>query len=307
MDIKNKQFLRIEHRYLKSFMAAAETENFTNAAEIACITQSGISQHIAKLEKQLGVPLFKRLGKHVVLTPAGEKLVLYAKHYLESVDALFFDLQENRSSLQGLVSYCMPPSCLLSPHFPKLLEQRKEHPDLCLNVKLIPNSDIYRLILGGEVDFGFVTEKIVNPLLEYLPFCQEEYIMVSNKRIVFQTLDGEDTLLNNRFVSYPGFEIYFDYWVKHYFPDLKHVDSRSINRTSEINSIEGAITMVKHDLGLCVFPRHCVQSYIDSKHLFECVFQNVKPFLNDIYILQLANYETPARVKQVIHWFMDMK
>ncbi|OYZ11959.1 MAG: hypothetical protein B7Y39_19090 [Bdellovibrio sp. 28-41-41] len=55
-------FDRIDTRLFKAFLAAAIAENFTQAAEKAGMTQSGISQHIAKLEEQVGVGPTQRHG-----------------------------------------------------------------------------------------------------------------------------------------------------------------------------------------------------------------------------------------------------
>ena len=62
-------------RNLQYFLAAAEEKNFTHAARKLYISQQSLSGHIAKLEEELGVPLFER-GPELKLTYAGERLVL---------------------------------------------------------------------------------------------------------------------------------------------------------------------------------------------------------------------------------------
>lgn len=56
---------------LRSFDSAARHENFTRAAEELHLTQSSISRHISELEAQLGITLFRRVRRQVILTPAG--------------------------------------------------------------------------------------------------------------------------------------------------------------------------------------------------------------------------------------------
>jgi len=301
-NIQHKNYQRLDHRYFKAFMPAAETENFTLAAEMACMTQSGVSQHIAKLEKQLGVPLFKRTGKNVILTTAGQKLVKHVKRYLAFVDDLFADVHDKHESMEGVVSYAMPPSCILSPHFPMLLERRKHYPELDLRVRLVPNNDIYKFTIQAKIDFGFITEKIANPLLSYTPICKEEYVLVSSDK----TLCGKGiskNLLFEKFISYPGSDAYINLWMKHFLPSEPNMDYRSINITSNINTIEGAITMACGGLGVAAFPRHCVQAYIDKGQLFEFCSDTIEPLLNEIYIVKIADYDLPYRVKTIIQWF----
>ena len=54
MGFSNRDFTLLDTRLFKAFMAAAETRSFTHAATRAHMTQSGVSQHIAKLEEQIG-------------------------------------------------------------------------------------------------------------------------------------------------------------------------------------------------------------------------------------------------------------
>lgn len=65
-------------RQLSHFVAVAEDESFTRAAQRMNIVQSGISHSIASLERDLGVQLFRRSKHHVQLTAAGHALLLEA-------------------------------------------------------------------------------------------------------------------------------------------------------------------------------------------------------------------------------------
>lgn len=65
-------------RNLQYFLAVAEERNITHAANRLFISQQSLSGHIAKLEEELGVPLFSR-GQELTPTYAGERLMLIAK------------------------------------------------------------------------------------------------------------------------------------------------------------------------------------------------------------------------------------
>ena len=71
---------------LQYFIKTAEVLHFTKAAELCFVTQSGLSQQIKKLEEELGMPLFKRIGKKVQLTEAGSVFLIHAKQVLENVE-----------------------------------------------------------------------------------------------------------------------------------------------------------------------------------------------------------------------------
>lgn len=76
----------MEFRYLKYFVAVAETRHFTRAAEQLGIAQPPLSQQIKKLEHELGLDLFKRLSRGVELTHAGQVFYTDAVNILADVE-----------------------------------------------------------------------------------------------------------------------------------------------------------------------------------------------------------------------------
>src|SRR3954453_4750836 len=75
----------MELHQLRYFVAVAELESFTRAAERCLVAQPSLSQQIIKLEKELGQPLFERLGRCVRLTEAGRTLYEQAVPILAAV------------------------------------------------------------------------------------------------------------------------------------------------------------------------------------------------------------------------------
>src|SRR6185295_5533892 len=73
------------------FAAVAENLSFTRAAEVMFMTQSGVSHQIARLEKSIGVELFTRDGRQVMLTRAGETLLHHATRLFASLENALAD------------------------------------------------------------------------------------------------------------------------------------------------------------------------------------------------------------------------
>jgi len=76
----------MEFYQLQSAIAIANTKNFTKAAELVNVSQSALSQQIAKLESELGIQLFDRSGKAITLLPAGEEFIKCAERIVNDYE-----------------------------------------------------------------------------------------------------------------------------------------------------------------------------------------------------------------------------
>ncbi len=302
-----RDFNRLDAGAFCGFYYAAEALNFTMAAQQAGMTQSGVSQHVSKLENQLGVPLFLRVGRKVILTEAGKKLKGYVEQYLDQLELFAESVTTGYAALKGRVNYAMPASCLMSPHFPILLRERqKRFSDLELSVTLCPSDEVIEKLLDGEIEFGFVTKRTQSLDIQFTPFCPEEYVLIANQAEALDDLTTEK-LKDASFVAHPGVEVLFSYWMSHHFPRTKKLDWGGLKITGEMNSLQGAIQMVEAGMGMTVIPRHCVEDLIAKKRVHEFRRPAKKPLQNMIYIVTLASARLPRRVQAVLDVFSSMK
>ncbi len=286
-------------------MAVAEYGSYNEAADKAAMSNTAISEHLQRLKEQVGQELFVKRGLLYELTDAGLELQFFIKKLEAMSEEFKFQIEANASKLSGMVRYALPPSCLFSPHFPMLLEKRHSHPELELTVEAIPSDEVLEKVEDRTFDFGFVTEEISHPALSYEVFCEEEYILVGNSKDSVKASNAK-ALIETKFINYPGMGHYFNLWKNHFFPGEKRISHRSLHHAGDINSIDGAIKMVLGGLGIAVFPRHCVQEYLDQALLFEADQGETAPLMNAIHIVKRKSPELPRRVQVVIDWFFDM-
>ena len=304
--IKHEDFARLDHGSFKAFAAAARTLNFTAAAETAAMTQSGVSQHVAKLERQFGTQLFSRVNKTVSLTKAGELLLCFIEGQRQETERLFERVHGEVGRLSGKVRYGMPHSCLFTPHFPLLLKKRAKFPQIDLEVQLIPNETLFERLLDRKLDFGFATKICCyDPAVRFELFAHEEYVLVGRDPSCLRGFT-RDSLLAKSFVTYPGMDVLFDHWARHNLGSGKLLHE-SLKIAGSIDSLHGAITMIEHGAGVSVVPRHCVESQLKAGVLFEAARPKKGALFNEIHIVSLKGVEQPLRVRAVLDAFWEMK
>ncbi len=299
-----RDFDQLDPKLYKAFMAAAETNNFTEAAVLVKMTQPGVSQHISKLEQQIGLPLFKRIGRQVTLTDAGKQLVAYIKKYLVMMEQFHESIQRSHQDVSGLVSYVMPASCLLSNHFTLMLEKRLAHDGIELDVQLGSTEYAIDAVLTDKADFAFVAGHIDSAQLEYMPFCMEEYLLVGSPEQV-RSAGSRETVASLRFIHYPDFDTLARLWFGKAFGDESEYLNFLLHYSGRVNSLEAAIMMVRGGLGVSFFPRHCVEPYLETAEIIEVKLE--EQLLHQVSIVKNAAVKLPKRVNMVIDWFLEMR
>jgi DNA-binding transcriptional LysR family regulator len=89
--------------HLRAFLAAARSQNFTEAAQAGFISQSAFSRQIQNLEQALGTKVFERIGRRVRLNDAGRELEKRAAEILVRVDRLVADIGPAGHGLRGTI------------------------------------------------------------------------------------------------------------------------------------------------------------------------------------------------------------
>ena len=86
---------------IRYFVVAAQVQNLSTAAEMLHLSQPALSKSIAKLEQELGTPLFSRKGKNVILNEQGKAFLARAWISLRELDNLMLDMQEQQRQEDG--------------------------------------------------------------------------------------------------------------------------------------------------------------------------------------------------------------
>ncbi len=142
----------MELNQLRSFLKIAEHHSFTRAAAQCGVTQPALSQQIARLEAELGSPLFERQGRRVRLTDTGERFRDRAVRILALVDDTARELADDGAT--GRLDIAAIPT--IAPYFlPRQLQTfRTRFPDARIQVHELTTEHLLRGCQLGEVDLG---------------------------------------------------------------------------------------------------------------------------------------------------------
>ncbi|HAT1684554.1 TPA: LysR family transcriptional regulator [Klebsiella oxytoca] len=195
--------LNISLRQLRIFLAVAEHHGFSRAGSMIGLTQSAMSHNISELETELGIRLFDRTTREVLLTREGFELSVELRRLLEELDATLqnaCDKREHRSgsvhvATSPTISAGIMPACII-----KVIENNKQ---INLIIHDQAQKQTIQMVLNGEVDFGVIVEPTTDVDL-YSETCLEEpfclimprtHQMAQMKEIQWHDLQNQDLVL----------------------------------------------------------------------------------------------------------------
>ncbi|MCB1665117.1 MAG: LysR family transcriptional regulator [Pseudomonadales bacterium] len=143
---------------LKAFVAVADHQSFSAAAEQLHITQPAISKRIHLLEQQLDSLLFDRVGRQVTLTEAGRTLLPHARAVLDTMRVARQAIADLSGEVRGQLK--LVTSHHIGLHrLPQILrEYSEQYPQVELDIRFLDSAEAYAAVLHGDFDLGIITE-----------------------------------------------------------------------------------------------------------------------------------------------------
>ncbi|HEX8150964.1 MAG TPA: LysR family transcriptional regulator [Pyrinomonadaceae bacterium] len=173
----------MEIRQLKAFLAIADARTFTAAAQRIHYTQAALSMQIKQLEREVGVPLFTRMPRRVVLTEAGERLMARAQHILREHDAALAELAELAGAKHGRLRVGSASGMVSADSLPAILKKlKKAHTHAEVSVTSGTSEELVKKILAGEADAAFVSLPVQARNVETELLSQDQLVAIASPR-----------------------------------------------------------------------------------------------------------------------------
>lgn len=170
--------MNIEVKHLQLVFNINTLGSLSKCAETMNITQPAASHLLKNLEIHIGVPVFNRVGKKMILTNAGKVILNTAKDLLPRLDRCKELLVNEIQGDNGLIK--ISTECVTSYNwFPSLLSSfEKKYPNVDIGIDVEATGNPIKFLLDGEIDFAIVIDPIKNKNLSYHELFSDEILLV---------------------------------------------------------------------------------------------------------------------------------
>jgi DNA-binding transcriptional LysR family regulator len=240
--------------WLKTFCTLADVGHFTQTAEILYMTQSGVSQHIKKLEQNLDTLLLIREGKSFSLTDAGIKLRQQGQSLLKTSDDIEKSIKQD-DPLIGTIKIATPGSIGLKL-YPYMLDIQERYPTLIIDYIFAPNKSIEQDLVERKIDLGILTELSSSPQLSNAKIAIEPLVLVTSNKV--EKIDWQ-ILTNIGIINHPDAEHHSQLLLSKNFTEFEHINQFEHKGFS--NQISLILEPVSRGLGFTVLPLHAVNAF----------------------------------------------
>lgn len=254
MDIRN----------IKTFVRVAELKNFTKAAQEMNYVQSTVTMQIQMLEKELGFPLFDRVGKKISLTDMGGEFLAYAYeilHLFERAEGI----NKNDTNIKGTLRIGISESLLFTVLVDLLPDFKKKYKNLNISVKTGHTFELLEQIKQNQLDIIYISKsKNSDPDIKCYYTKQERLVFVCalhHPVAKKQQIPLKD-LYNYEFVVTEKEGICYSR-----LRELAAENNCTLLDAVEVDSVAVLIELVKNGMGIAFLPEYAVKKQIEENAL----------------------------------------
>ena len=284
MDIKN----------LYTFKTIIEAGSFIQAASVLGYTQSTITFQVRQLERELGITLFEKIGRRMVLTQAGENIVPYVRDTIEAYEKMK-NVGKDCSELCGELNIILSETIFCYKMQPAIREFHAMAPHIKLKMRSLSCQATKQALLEGAADLGICydeSEADERLAITALGHCRME--LVASRQLVEEMgmakLDftQESAAIPTSFITdEPGgiFRSSFETYLKQ--------QNIAMEPTIELWSTETIKSMVLAGIGIAYLPQFVLQNELDHKELVALPHHISYAGIRAIYCYHKNKYVTP--------------
>jgi len=248
----------LEIKHLRLVAAIARTGSVTRAGDLLNLSQSALSHQLRDIEDRLTAALFHRVGKRMVLTPAGESLLRTATQVLDIVGRTEEEIRKSGRSEAGLLR--ITTECYTCYHWlPGLLkEYRLRHQAVDVQVDADATSRPIKSLLEGRIDLAIVTDRVRDRRLAERPLFEDELLVIMSPlhRLAGRGWLDPQEFADETVIIYPPKE---ESTLLHRILAPAGVTPKGLQ---QVQLTEAIIELVKAGLGIAAMARWAVEPHL---------------------------------------------
>ena len=257
----------MELRQLQSLMAVVEYKSFSKAAEKLFISQPTISTHIRILEEELNSRLIIRTTKSIEVTMHGRELYECAHQIFSLKDNLVQRWAEENKKIIRVGASTIPADYILPEVLPVF---RKHEPDIKFYIHQNDSQNIISGLLNGNFSLGMVGMKQQEKMISFVPFYQDEMVMITPKKERFLNINKDNFSLKDIIFNEPiilreqgsgskkSIETYFE---------KMNINEEDLQIIARLNDQESIKKLVASGLGISFISEKAVEDSAKEKLL----------------------------------------
>ncbi|MDQ8738393.1 LysR family transcriptional regulator [Paenibacillus sp. LHD-38] len=280
----------MDTRHIQYFLAVCEHLHFTKAAEYLGISQPTLSQQIHVLEGELGMPLFDRIGKKIMLTEAGELLRLHGGKMIQAEKDAKNAIFELFAGERGSIRLGVFPSDLDFQLVPLLIYFHQKYPKIQLQA--LSTIHVQEEVLSNNVDIGIGLKSPPDTRLVQEPLGSEPYNLLVNRasplanKTQIELLDLEHIPLVMYPVGFLGRDLVEDACREHGF---------SLTTVMETSTATSLLQLVRAGIGGTVQPEHLIRGQPDNSDLVSIPIVGHTPFRHLVLVYRSDRFISHAQ------------
>ena len=190
---------------LQYFKIIAECQHITKAANKLMISQPSLSNTLSRIENELGVQLFDRQGRNIVLNRYGEIVLEHANNILRELDNIRTEIDELEQRQNRVITIASTDSMYLREWLPTFIGQ---NPDLTIRHFVSTTEKIHAGLLNGVIDFGILSNIPDNQMFHYHTLWKDQYIVLMPQSSALEEKPVHDfaELVHEPFIALPQSE-----------------------------------------------------------------------------------------------------
>jgi LysR family transcriptional regulator for metE and metH len=253
----------LEVRHLQLVAAVAQHHTLTKAGDALHLTQSALSHQLRDIEARLEAALFLRVGKRLVLTPAGERLLASARDVLNRLQQTELEIRQMGKERGGVLR--ITTECYTCYHWlpPILTHYRRQFPRVEVRIDVHATSRPIEMLLAGRIDLALMSSSVRDRRLVVRPVFEDEQIVIASPSHPFarKTHVRVADMQGQTLFLYPPKE------ESRVLNEILLPAGAAPSRVEEVQLTEAIVELVRAGFGVSVLARWAVQPLVGSGRL----------------------------------------